>query len=156
MKIFSWNIRGLGGMEKRKEVRKLIGDKRLFVMCIQETKLSVCDDSLCATLWGSSPHGYSFRPSIGASGGLLVLWDMAEVEVWSSGSFNHGLMIHGRFLQSNEEFYLFNIYVPCENSAKQVLWDSLLVRLQQLGGKNLCVCGDFNVVRSTDERRSVS
>jgi exonuclease III len=139
MKIFSWNIRGLGGMEKRKEVRKLIGDKRLFVMCIQETKLSVCDDSLCATLWGSSPHGYSFRPSIGASGGLLVLWDMAEVEVWSSGSFNHGLMIHGRFLQSNEEFYLFNIYAPCENSAKQVLWDSLLVRLQQLGGKNFYV-----------------
>lgn len=27
MKIISWNVRGLGGMEKRKEVRALIQDK---------------------------------------------------------------------------------------------------------------------------------
>ncbi|MCH89856.1 endonuclease/exonuclease/phosphatase family protein, partial [Trifolium medium] len=35
---------------------------------------------------------------------------------------------------SEEEFYLFNIYAPCENNAKQLLWDSLTGRLQQLGG----------------------
>jgi hypothetical protein len=30
---------------------------------------------------GNSPHGYSFRPSTGASGGLLTMWDTATVEV---------------------------------------------------------------------------
>jgi hypothetical protein len=27
MKIISWNIRGFGGIVKRKEVRKLVGEK---------------------------------------------------------------------------------------------------------------------------------
>jgi len=52
------------------------------------------------------------------------------------------LMIHCRRIKSNEEFHLFNVYAPCEPSAKKMLWDSLSVRLQMLGGvKSLCLCG---------------
>ncbi|MCI43331.1 endonuclease/exonuclease/phosphatase family protein, partial [Trifolium medium] len=29
-------------------------------------------------------------------------------------------------------------------------------RLQQLGEKKVCICGDFNAVRSAEERRSVN
>jgi len=35
------------------------------------------------------------------------------------------------------------------------LWDSLTGKLQLLDGKKVCVCGDFNVVRCEEERRSV-
>jgi hypothetical protein len=48
-----------------------------------------------------------------------------------------------------------NVYAPCDNGAKQVLWDSLSARLQTLEGRRVCVCGDFNAVRSVDERRSL-
>ncbi|MCH79554.1 cysteine-rich receptor-like protein kinase [Trifolium medium] len=154
MKILSWNIRGLGGMEKKKEVRDLVKEKNPWFLCLQETKLGVCDDFLCASLWGNSPHGYSFRPPVGASGGLLILWDVVEVEVWFSVSFNHVLMLHGRFVKSNETFYLFNVYAPCETNAKQALWGSLTGQLQLLSGQEICVCGDFNAVRA-DERLSV-
>ncbi|GAU51172.1 hypothetical protein TSUD_412070 [Trifolium subterraneum] len=146
---------GLGGLEKRKEVRKLIGDMKPLIVCLQETKMGVCEDFFCASLWGSSPHAYSFRPSAGASGGLLVMWDTVEVEVWSSASFNHVVQIHGRFIKSDKEFYLFNVYVPCDDTAKQMLWDSLSGKIQQLVGKKVCVCGDFNAVRCDEERRSV-
>ncbi|MCH83336.1 endonuclease/exonuclease/phosphatase family protein [Trifolium medium] len=155
MKILSWNIRGLGGMEKKKEVRNLVREKNLLFLCLQETKLGVCDDFLCASLWGNSPLGYFFRPSVGASGGLLILWDAVEVEVWYSVSFNHVLMLHGRFLKSNETFSLFNVYALCETMAKQALWVSLTGRLQLLSGQKVCVCGDFNAVRSDEERHSV-
>ncbi|GAU14347.1 hypothetical protein TSUD_309070 [Trifolium subterraneum] len=155
MKICSWNIRGLGGCEKRKEVRQLMGELQPFIVCLQETKMGLCDDSLCASLWGSSPHAYSYRPSVGASGGLLIVWDTEEVEVWSSTSFNHVVQIHGRFIKTDEEFYLFNVYAPCEDNEKQMLWDSLSGKLQQLEGKKVCVCGDFNAVRCDEERRSI-
>ncbi|MCI49205.1 endonuclease/exonuclease/phosphatase family protein, partial [Trifolium medium] len=75
------------------------------------------------------------------------MWDTVEVEVWSSASLNHVVRIHGRFIKSDEEFYLFNVYAPCEDNAKQLLWDSLSGKLQQSEGKKVCVCGDFNVVR---------
>jgi len=41
MKIVTWNVRGLGGFEKRREVRSLVEEKKLTVVCVQETKLVV-------------------------------------------------------------------------------------------------------------------
>ncbi|MCI03568.1 cytochrome P450, partial [Trifolium medium] len=141
---------GPGREEKRKEVRKLVGEKNPVILCIQETKLGVCDDFLCASLWGNSPHDFFYRLLVGASGGLLIMWDTVEVEVWSPVSSDHVLMIHGWFLKDDEEFFLLNIYAPCDNGAKQILWDSLTSRLQQLGGKNVCACDGpvVGVVRS--------
>ncbi|XP_024630380.2 exodeoxyribonuclease-like [Medicago truncatula] len=156
MKLVSWNVRGLGGLEKRKDVRSLVQEKRPWILCLQETKLGRCDDGLRLAVWDGQSVAFSFRPSLGASGGLMTLWDSSEVEVWSSSSFDHVLSIHGRFISSNEEFHLFNVYAPCNSNDRQVLWDSLSSRLQVLRGKKVCVCGDFNAVRNREERRSVS
>jgi exonuclease III len=154
MKIISWNIRGLGGVVKLKEVRKLIGESNPSIVCLQETKLPLCDDFLCTSLWGNSPHAFSFRPSVGASGGLLTIWDSVEVEVWSSISRDHVLWCHRRFISTGEEFFVANVYAPCDDGAKQGLWNYLSIRIQPLFGKRVCVCGDFNAVRHLDERRS--
>lgn len=156
MKLLSWNVRGLGGPEKRKEVRSIVKEKRPLIMCLQETKLQVCDTRLSSAVWEGQQCAFSFRPSVGASGGLLSIWDTSEVEVWSSSSFDHVLSIHGRFIQTNEEFHLFNVYAPCDFHARQVLWASLTLHIQALRGKKVCVCGDFNAVRSREERKSVS
>jgi endonuclease/exonuclease/phosphatase family metal-dependent hydrolase len=154
MRIISWNIKGLGGLVKRKEVRKLVGEKNPSIVCLQETKLPTCDDFLCSSLWGNSSDAFSFRPSVGASGGLLTLWDTIEVEVWSSESRDHVLWCHGRFLSSGEELHVANVYGLCDAGVKQGLWDYLSSRIQSLGEKRVCVCGDFNAVRFLDERRS--
>jgi len=81
MQVVSWNARGLGGLEKRREVRQLVNEKRPSIMCIQETKLMVIDGAMGASLWGDPNHGFSYRPSLGASGELLTMWDISEVEV---------------------------------------------------------------------------
>jgi exonuclease III len=140
MKIISWNIRGLGRIYKRKEVWKLVGEKNPLIVCLQETKLQVCDDFLCSSLWGSSSFGFSFRPSSGASGGLLTMWDTTEVEVWSSISRDYVLWCHGRFVKTGEEFLVTNVYAPCDKGAKQGLSDALSTKLQELGGMRVCVC----------------
>jgi hypothetical protein len=44
MKVVSWSVRGLGGLEKRKEVMLLVGEKVPFILYIQFTKLQLCDD----------------------------------------------------------------------------------------------------------------
>ncbi|MCI57023.1 cytochrome P450, partial [Trifolium medium] len=45
--------------------------------------MQVCDAALCSALWGRSSDDISYRPSVGASGGLLTIWGSSEVEVWS-------------------------------------------------------------------------
>jgi len=111
------------------------------------------DAFLCSSMWGSSSHGYSYRPSVGASGELLILWDCEEVEIFFSSSFDHVLVVSGRFVKSNEDFVLFNVYAPCDVGSQQVLWGNLSNRLAHFAGCNICVCRDFNVVRKEDERK---
>jgi len=85
----------------------------------------------------------------------LTLWDSSELEVWSTVSQEHMLIIHGRFVRTNEEFHLFNVYAPCDLREKQLLWTSLTARLRMLRGLKVCVCGDFNAVINVEERKSV-
>lgn len=155
MKLLSWNMKGLGGMEKRRKVLLLVGEKRPFVFCMQETKMSSCDDSLCYFLWGNPNHGYSFRPLSRVLGRLLTAWDSSEVQELLPISQDHVLLIHGRFIKIDQEFYLFNVYTPSDVRAKQELRASLTVRIQALQGKKVCFCEDFNVVRGVEEKRSV-
>ncbi|MCH85381.1 endonuclease/exonuclease/phosphatase family protein, partial [Trifolium medium] len=147
MKIISWNTRGLGGLEKRQEVRKLVGNLKPFIMCIQETKMQTFDDFLVTSLWGNSPYAFSYRPSVGASGGLMTIWDASEVDVWSTESREHVLWCHGRIIKTGEEFYVANVYAPCDDRGKQ---SSDI----NVGGRMVCVCGDFNAVKTVDERHS--
>lgn len=104
---------------------------------------------------GDATVDYSFKPSTGSSGGLVTLWDCAEVDVGATISFEHVLVILGRFLKSTESFVLFNVYAMCDVASQQVLWENISVRLNSFAGQNICICGDFNVVRCVEERRSV-
>jgi len=155
MKIISWNVRGLGSFEKRRDVCQLVRGKKPFILCIQETKLPVVDVSVCKSIWPDVNVDYSFQPSLRASGGLVTLWDANEVEVWSSMSFDHVLVILGRFLKTGESFVLVNVYAPCDIYRQQVLWNNLSNKLVSFLDQNVCICGDFNAVRCLEERRSV-
>jgi hypothetical protein len=95
MKIISWNIRGLGGVVKRKEVQKLIRETSPNIVCLQETKLSLCDDFLCTSLWGNAPHAFFFRPSVGASGAFLLYGILQRLRCGrpSVGSMSYRVMV---------------------------------------------------------------
>jgi exonuclease III len=123
MKLVSWNVRGLGGFEKRREVSRLVREKQPFILCIQETKLAVLDDYVCKAMWGDVNVDFSFQPSVGASGGLAIIWDTNEVEVWSSMSLDHVLVVDGKFVKSGEHFVLFNVYAPCDVNRQEALWE---------------------------------
>jgi len=65
MKIISWNVRGLGSFEKRREVCHLVREKKPFILCVQETKMSVIDMNLCKSIWGGDLVDFSFQLSVG-------------------------------------------------------------------------------------------
>jgi exonuclease III len=147
MRIISYNVRGLGGFEKRSEVRRMLSEKKPYVLCLQETKLTIVDDLLLQSLWSKPSVGFSFQPSVGASGGILTAWDRNFVDVWSTSRFPHVLVICGRVIQTGHEFIIANVYAPCDTQAKQLLWDTLLPFVMHNNNANLCLCGDFNSVR---------
>jgi exonuclease III len=153
MKIISYNVRGLGGGEKREEVRRLVDEKKPFVLCIQESKWNVVDDRMIKSIWGDTYCGYFFRPSTGASGGLITVWDTSRVEVWSTMSLDNILVIRGKVLPSAEEFVIVNVYAPIDLIAKREVWERLTNLVLNNSNTCICLCGDFNVVCSREERK---
>jgi hypothetical protein len=85
----------------------------------------VIDDFVCRSLWGSEPYGFSYRPSLGAAGGILTLWNSNEVDVQVSMSFENVLIIKGRFIKSGVAFAIANVYAPCDNGGRVHLWERI-------------------------------
>ncbi|KEH15970.1 endonuclease/exonuclease/phosphatase family protein, partial [Medicago truncatula] len=85
---------------------------------------------------------------------ILTLWDTSEVEVWDSRMLASSLIIHGRFVKSGCEFFIANVYAPCDSIGRQALWLHLGDIINNNKEDNWCVCGDFNAIRSLLERKS--
>lgn len=153
MKVVSYNVRRLGGFAKRAEVRRFVQEKLPYVLCLQESKFSVVDDLLITSLWGNRSFRYSYQTSVGASGGIITIWDTSLVVVTCSWSFRHVLVIKGKVISSGLKFIIANTYAPCDTTTKHNLWAHLSQFILNNTDVNLCICGDFNVVRSEDERK---
>lgn len=76
MKIISWNIRGLGGKQKRRLIKELLGIESPDLVVLQETKKEDINIKLMGSIWGSRFKEWSFLPSVGRSGGILIVWDV--------------------------------------------------------------------------------
>jgi hypothetical protein len=51
---------------------------------------------------------------VGASGGLVTVWDSSGVVGWSTFNFGNVLAIKGKVILTSEEFIIFNVYAPCD------------------------------------------
>jgi exonuclease III len=130
----------------------VVSEKKPVVLCIQETKMVVVNDQLVTALWGDGVHNFSFQPSVGASGGMVTVWDASKIDVWAKFSFGHVLAIKGKDLLADEVFIIHNVYAPCDLPAKKLLWESLSLHVHNNSDVAICVCGDFNSVRFLEER----
>ncbi|KAL6559131.1 hypothetical protein OROHE_006500 [Orobanche hederae] len=48
---------------------------------------------------------------------------------------------------------IVNVYAPCNRIGKRILWDKILLILNQIGVLNICILGDFNSVVEEEERK---
>ena len=66
------------------------------------------------------------------------------------------ILLDGRCVNNNQRLFIVNAYAPCDLAGKRVLWDDL----RQLKTSNpnglWCFLGDFNSIRSQEERISLT
>jgi hypothetical protein len=73
--VLDWNVRGLNDKDKRLVVHNKIEESNCAVICLQETKCESFDHSFIRSFCPKRFDRFAFSPSIGASGGLIVLWN---------------------------------------------------------------------------------
>lgn len=72
MSFISWNIRGLGGLNKITLVRMVVDLHELVVLCLHETKMEVHDTRTTRVVGGSSIDKWVSLPAIGFSRVILL------------------------------------------------------------------------------------
>ncbi|KAL5169552.1 putative plastid-lipid-associated protein 11, chloroplastic [Glycine soja] len=133
-------------------IRRIIMKQKVDLVCIQETKKDSFDKLICQSMWGDSSVSWDFVPSTQASGGLLCMWSNSDFQVERRVKGRHFLMLVGKWVKENQWLHIVNVYAPCDQAGKRILWDELS-HLKASNPNGLwCVLGDFNSIRSQDER----
>ncbi|GKU93217.1 hypothetical protein SLEP1_g6825 [Rubroshorea leprosula] len=142
----------LGGTVKRRELGKLVRVEKPDFLFVQETKLEEVEEELCKKLWYSDEFGWSMKSSVGASGGLLCVWNrtaFGKVEEFTGDGY---LGIKGVWGSKEEPCVFVNVYAPSDRRSKVALWDELRQKITEEGGRWL-LAGDYNAVRCLEEKR---
>lgn len=72
LNILSWNVRGLNARARRDDTRLVVDDCRASIVCLQETKLDVVNNSLMLEMLGTQFLDYSYLPAVDTRGGIFV------------------------------------------------------------------------------------
>lgn len=120
MKIISWNIRGMGSYVKKNFLRKLIKRRRPDLIFVQETKLESLDRFVVQKLWGNGSFEFVCSNSIGASGGLMSVWNKEFFKATSITIHRSFILLEGS-INNTFPCCLVNFYAPTEVNGRRLL-----------------------------------
>ena len=69
----NWNIRGINDKDKWLAIQNKIDETDCDLICIQETKRETFDSRYLKQFFPKCLNKFDYQPSVGASGGLLVV-----------------------------------------------------------------------------------
>nr|GEW02363.1 RNA-directed DNA polymerase, eukaryota [Tanacetum cinerariifolium] len=155
MNILSINVQGLGNKTKKEWIKELSSKSNLNFLAIQETKLEKISQMDVKFMWGDSNFDFVYSESLGFSAGILCIWEKDFFKKYFVTVSDNFIAVYETWIPSNTKFLSISIYAPQQTSLKKELWDYLLVLLGRWNGE-VVLMGDFNDVRSKDERRGSS
>jgi hypothetical protein len=92
------------------------------VICLQETKCEFFDQRFIRKFCPKRFDSFAYSPSVGASGGILVLWNSSVF----SGSLQQierfAVSIQFTSVHNNDSWNLTTVYGPCQGNERDQLY----------------------------------
>ncbi|XP_028080504.1 uncharacterized protein LOC114282068 [Camellia sinensis] len=150
MKILSWNVRGIGRPEKRRQIKKSLAERKVDIVLLQETKKAVVDSTLVRSMWPGKQFDFMTVDAIGQAGGLLCIWNPEVFFLKDCCSTQNFILLSGT-LFSSFDCVIINVYGSNEVAKRKETWD-VLARLKSNFLGPWCMGGDFNEIKNISER----
>jgi exonuclease III len=132
-------------------LRAKIEESSASIICLQETKRELFDLDYLKKFCHRNLDKFEFTPSVGASGGLIVIWSGRLFSGTLMHSNSYALTIHFICKLSGKIFHLTNIYGPCSSVGK-VDFVNCLYNFDTSTIEDWILAGDFNLIRSPEDR----
>jgi exonuclease III len=144
-KVLCCNVRGLNSQHKWSAIRSKIVESNCDIICLQEIKREVFDHSYLKKFCPVSFDCFEYIPSVGASGGLMVIWKSNKFSRSVIFQNAYAMSIEFSSTMSNVQWVLTNVYVPCTPEGKEEFLDwfhdiDMAVTIDWL------IVGDFNLI----------
>ena len=132
-------------------MRAKIEESQCSVVCLQETKCDFFDQRSIRKFCPRRFDNFVYSPSMGASGGIIVLWCSSALVGALIDLQSYGIIINFSSAQNNQTWTLVNVYGPCQGELRDafVHW---LHHIQIPQDELWLFLGDFNFIRSMDTR----
>jgi hypothetical protein len=151
LKIITWNVRGLNDLNKHFQVRHLLKLWKADIVCLQETKLELVTKGLVRNIWGIHHVDWLYLGSMGASGGILLMWDSRVVEKIDDAVGNFSVSCKFRSVVNQTEWAFSGVYGPQTDRERLIMWYEL-AGISSWWDVPWCIGGDLNVVRFLAEK----
>nr|GEZ65843.1 RNA-directed DNA polymerase, eukaryota [Tanacetum cinerariifolium] len=96
--------------------------------------------------------GQAMGEAVGNSGGILCVWEANVFKKDYATISDNFVAIYGTWLPINSKILFMVIYAPHQACCKRALWEYVSNLIGRWNGETI-ILGDFNEVRSIDERR---
>ncbi|XP_057746860.1 uncharacterized protein LOC130966112 [Arachis stenosperma] len=120
-----------------------------------ETKREVITKYDVTRIWGSSAVGLEFVESVGAAGGLLLMWDDLFFQKRNCYKGERWLCIEGVLTTMKFHCALCLVYGAYGREGKRVVWEELSY-IAGLCQVPFCLFGDFNEILQVEDRKEVN
>ncbi|GJY65533.1 putative RNA-directed DNA polymerase [Tanacetum coccineum] len=142
---------GLHTDNKKSWVKGIIDKESPLFLGVQETKMEGFYQALIRSFWPHPNFNFAFSSAIGASGGILTMWNSCIFNMERKFVDRNFLGVLGHWSGVVPKVGLLNVYAPQLNSQKDSLWEAIESLVNSVEAVWI-IFGDFNAVRSRDER----
>jgi exonuclease III len=149
--VLCWNIRGLNAESKWESLRNKITESNCDIVTVQETKKSSVDLSFIRNFCPRIFDEFCFLPSVGASGGILVICKslvFKGVEIFQN---NFAISVLFSSLHNDDSWILTSVYGPCDPEGKLAFLD-WFGNIHMPDEMDWLIVGDFNLLRKQEDR----
>ena len=152
MQITTWNIRGCNNALKKCLLKRRIDKDKSGIISLQETKCSREElESIAQKVWkGCESVAINAR---GGAGGLGILWNPRVVLLSGFLATTCTLYVEFHILGTRIRGFISNVYGPLRANQKPEFLESLIDLKTLVKYKAYIIGGDFNLIRSLDEKK---
>jgi len=150
-KVLCWNVRGVNADKKWNSIRDKVLSSNCDIVCLQETKRETIDLSFIRNICPQAFDSFVFRPSLGASGGIVVIWKSAIFS--GTEIFQNEFAISTEFTSriNDESWVLRTVYAPCTSNGKRDFLE-WFKNIQMPDHIDWLIFGDFNLIRKPEDK----
>jgi exonuclease III len=104
-------------------IRDRITESQCDIVCLQETKRDLFDSRYIKNFCPSTFDSFLFLPSVGNSGGIIIIWKLHCFEGTLAFINEFSLTVELRSKHNNTVWILSNIYATCTSGGKKTFVD---------------------------------